>query len=326
MASLLLHTVAPSGGDYTNLDAAIDHLIATHPNLVTSDVYAELKIQGDWSGGADTAGCLVDGLTTDATRYLKIYTDASNRAKASAWDTTRYILSVSNVNAIRIRDDYVWVDGLQITVPAVDGDDDNCLYYASATASANLYKISNCRLVGCGDGTYHQRGIFLDDTDAVGTIWNCIVSGFKGDVNSTGIRLNCNTANVYNCVVYDCYLGVRRTAGTTNIYDSAVFNCTDDFNNTPTVIDYCASDDNDGTNNVAESGGGAGWTGDFTAAATGNFTLISTSALVGAANETGSGTFSDDIDGTVRGASWDVGAHEYVAAGTTAYNVVMNII
>jgi hypothetical protein len=42
----------------------------------------------------------------------------------------------------------------------------------------------------------------------------------------------------------------------------------------------------------------------------------------------GSGTFSDDIEGTTRGAAWDLGPYEYTseAGGATVNNLVLNII
>ena len=72
MAALLKHTVMPAGGDYTSLDACIDHLVATHPGFVAADVYGEVEISGDWSAGADTAGVTCSGLTLDTTRDLRI--------------------------------------------------------------------------------------------------------------------------------------------------------------------------------------------------------------------------------------------------------------
>ena len=105
-------------------------------------------------------------------------------------------------------------------------------------------------------------------------------------------------------------------------YDSAVFGnsglASDDFYCTVNLgtIDYCASDDNDGTHNVAEgTTGGAAWPNIFTDAANGDFTLKVGVALIGAGGKAGSSLFSTDIEGTTRGTFWDVGAFEYVAAG-----------
>src|SRR5574343_565781 len=98
MATELKHTVKPSGGDFTSLDAAIDHLVASHANLVGSDNYATIEIDGTWSS-ADTAAVALAGITTDATRYLHIYTTAAARHDGK-WDTGAYMLYVANNSAI----------------------------------------------------------------------------------------------------------------------------------------------------------------------------------------------------------------------------------
>jgi hypothetical protein len=325
MATLLKHTVKPSGGDYTTLDACLDHLVAAHANFVTSDVYGEIEIGGDWDGAPDTASAVLNGLTLDATHDLKIYTDAANRAKASAWDTTRYILAVSNAVALTIQDDYVWADGLQINTPAINANSQHCVYIgAGITATNNHIRLSNLRLKGAANGTYYQRGVSIADADTIFDGWNIIAYDFSPALTSgQAFASSGATSNFYNCLAYNCYIGFFRDNGTCNVYDSVAFKTSNDFSGTITA-DYCASDDNDGTNNVAESGGGAEWPDDFTDAAGGDFTLKATSALVGAGGKAGSSLFSDDIDGTARGAAWDVGAHEYVSAAAT--NVVMNIV
>lgn len=325
MATELAHTVKPSGGDYTTLDAAVDHLVAAHANLVGSDNYATINISGSWSS-ADTAAVTVNGLTVDATRYLKISCDAANRPTAAARSTSKYMLSVANAIAVIIQDDYVTFDSMQIETSSGNGNDQHVFYIASIAATNNAIKISNCRIKGHGNASYRNSLIYTDDGDILMTIWNCILYNAGTNTNSSGARLNTATTNIYNCVSYGNYSGFRRAAGTANAYDSVAFNTTDDFNGTWAVIDYCASDDNDGTNNVSESGGGASWTNDFTDAANGDFSLKSGSNLIGAGGKAGSGTFSDDIDGTTRGAAWDLGAHEYVAPVTSAGNRVLSIV
>lgn len=317
MATLLKHTVAPSGGDYTTLKDAYAHLVAAHANLVTADVYAEIEISGNWSGSPDTTAVSCNGLTTDATHYVHIYTDSSNRAGAT-WDTTKYILSVSNASALSILDDYVRIDGMQITTPAIDGTDDAVLQVAGITATNNDIRISNCTLKGANDPDTRQYVFSCSDADTILTMWNCYAYDASPAVaNAAGFYLNPATANLYNCLAYNCQKGLTRAAGTVNVYDSVSFYNADDFSGTFNVIDYCASDDGDGTNAVAESGGGAAWPSDFNAAASGNFTLVSTSNLIGAGGRAGSGTFSTDIAGTTRGAAWDLGPFEYVSSAVT---------
>ena len=75
MASRLYKTVKPSGGDYTTLSACVN---ANEKDLTSSDEYFDIEIDGDWtSTGADTTNVLFDTYTTDATRYINVYTTAT---------------------------------------------------------------------------------------------------------------------------------------------------------------------------------------------------------------------------------------------------------
>ena len=315
-------TVKPSGGTYTTLAAAIAGEVTANANLVTMEGILNIEIGGTWSS-ADTATVDLNGFTTNASYYVNVYTDTANRAKASGWDTGRYILNVENNFAIRIRDDYVRIDGLQLTNNSPSANGRHVVYSESITATNNDIRVINCRIRGHGDATYKQDGIRCGDVDEILTVYNTIIENVGPSLDdSIGIRsANGGSATLYNNTVYNCRVGIRKVAGTVTIKNCAVFNCTDDFANSPDTIDFCASDDNDTTGtNVAESGGGAAWPDDFTGAATGDFTLKSTSNLVGAgADDPGSGLFSTDIDGNTR-ADWDVGAHEYVAAASSAFN------
>jgi hypothetical protein len=103
------------------------------------------------------------------------------------------------------------------------------------------------------------------------------------------------------------------------IKNSAIFNTGDDINHVGTgsnTVDYCASDDGDGTNSVSPSG--SDWSNEFSDPANGDFTLLNTGNLYDAG--VGPGTDSDvpsaDIDGDSRsGSTCDIGADEYVSAG-----------
>jgi len=323
MASRLLHTVKPSGGDFTSLSAAFNHIEATHNDLVSADVYAEIEIGGDWTSAPDTTAVNIHYFITDATHYLRIYTDAANRAKASAWDTGRYILSVPNAVAMTIDwfsagGDHVRVDGLQMTVPTVTASYQDVLVIQNVATESDI-RLSNLRLKGAANDTYIQNGISGGGAQIAATIWNCIGTGFSPGYDSTHtpFGLSGSTINYYNCLSYGNRVGFRAYTGIANFYDCVSFNNSDDFDvaSATETVDYCASDDNDGTNNVAEgTTGGAAWPNIFTDAANGDFTLKAGVALIGAGGMAGSSIFSDDIDGTARGAAWDVGPHEYVAS------------
>jgi hypothetical protein len=134
--------------------------------------------------------------------------------------------------------------------------------------------------------------------------------------------------HVYNTVVYNCPgNGIRFDFSNANsIYDSVIFNCGTDvnINSKSYVMDYCAHDDADygaSETNMVDEGttGGAAWPNIFTDAANGDFTLKVGCALIGAGGKAGSALFSDDIEGTTRGAAWDLGPYEYVAPPATGY-------
>ena len=124
--------------------------------------------------------------------------------------------------------------------------------------------------------------------------------------------------NFYNGVVYGCGTGLNYAAGTTGIVkNTAVFVTGNDFVlNGTTTVDFCASDDNDGTNNVAGNEADANWTTDFNDAANGDFTILAGSPLKdGGINDPSSGLFSTDMEGDAYIVdSWAVGVDQIPAA------------
>ena len=203
MASLLEHTVMPSGGDYTSLDAAIDHLVASHANLVTADVYAEVKIDGTWSS-ADTAAVTINGLTTDATRYLLVYAATAAR-HAGVWSTGKYNLTytaTANYEAcIQGYDEFVRIDGLQIKMIAGS-------YTGTKAIAVNPAATSDVRLsntIICGNPSIAAK---LES--GVGYLWNDIIYT-TGDY---GLYSDATTSSVYSCTLVGTVFGIRNVSGT----------------------------------------------------------------------------------------------------------------
>jgi hypothetical protein len=247
MATLLKHTVKPSGGDFTNLDAAIDHLAASHANFVTADVYGEIEISGTWSS-ADTAAVDITGLTLDATRYLSIYTDAANRA-TGPWSTSKYQLLPANANAMYIREDFVRVDGLQIGLSAVDSHVDCCIYIAAVNAGATIW-LSNLLLKQAANDTYRCPCLAIEDADVTVHAWNIVAYGM-GAVNN--LLNSCvyiplaTTVNLYSSTIiggkYGIYKAGVGTANVKNTYCGGTI--TEDFYRAAGVLakTNCASED-----------------------------------------------------------------------------------
>jgi parallel beta-helix repeat protein len=315
-------TVRPSGGDYTTLNAAIVGELIANSDLVTMAGILYIKIEGDWSGGADSAAVDVSDFTDSSSYYVNIYTDSANRAKASGWDTNRYILALSGSHCLSIGDDYTRIDGLQVQLTA-SSSIYACIRTRAGIGASSDIRISACRCKGVISGTATGYGFFTNDAGSANgyvKIFNCIATDFTGGSGSSAGIYNkyADSTVIYNCTVYNCAIGIDhyQSSYPTTAKNNVVFKCGDDFDaGTGFTIDYNASDDNDGDNNIAESGGGVEWPNDFEGAGTGDFRLKSGSNLVGATTDQSSGLFTDDIEGTTRGASWDVGAFEYVSTG-----------
>lgn len=307
-------TVKPSGGTYTTLQDAITGEVTANANLVTMGGILTISIEGDWSAGADTTAVTVNGFTTSDTCYLKILTNSANRAKASGWDTGRYILNGGASYALNVYDNHVWIDGLQITA----NDTKYGVNVANIAAGAWL-RVSNCRMQS-------SYGVVLADADETAYIWNCIFSG-----NNRGVyAFAAATSYIFNCTksggVTD---GFEFDAGTHSVKNCAVFNNADDFDTTgaTVTIDYCATDDGDGTNGQDFTAEATDWNKVFTDYANGDFTLkdyTTAPCCVGnGTDDPGAGLYSDDITGTARTSPWDIGAHEYAAAGGLSITVAM---
>jgi len=292
MASLLEHTVMPSGGNYTTLDACIDHLVAAHANLVTADVYAEVKIDGTWSS-ADTATVTIDGLTTDATHYLLAYTTAAAR-HAGKWSYSKYCIVVTSDWPMYILDNYVRLTGIQIKVNTAgvclrtdnisDGSSlvivDSCILWFNGTsggdgvhAYAGTLKFRNCAIYGAGSGS----GVIVDNYSTV----NCLLE---------------------NCSIGKFNTGMARSGGTAaakNTYSGG--NTTTDYSGTITYTTCASSDATSRTGvtpNIAYSVSAGAYLTNITVGSE-DFHIGASSVLIGAGTDL-SGIFTLDIDGDTR--------------------------
>ncbi len=308
------HTVdsgSGASGDYASLNALES---AQQQDLTDNggDTYTATCITtGDFA--ADTTSVSFDGWVTAAANYITATAGPGHSAVASGWKATQYRLVVTDVDCLQIYDDHVRVDGLQIQFIYSSGAGKGLISINNIAAGSDI-RISNCRLLGDTDGDANTYGIITWDADANVIVWNTIVY----DIDFIGYYVVAGTVDYYNCLAYGASsFGFYNDGGTTSAINCVSFKTGDDFF-ALTVISYCSSDDDDTTDatNVDGNEIDADWTTDFTGAATGDFTLVSGTPLIGAADvdPSGSGYGDPDIDGTTRGAAWDVGPHEFVAA------------
>lgn len=291
----------------------------------------DLVTDGDWhhvyvrsSGGtADTTATRIVSWTTGPANYIVIEAVEGDEALKTGWSSSRYRL-VAQADGVTgallsIEQDYTQVIGLQFEL---DANNSGSTVYGITNASTvgGLYR--GVRVNVINDGNAQARAMRVGGTaaGATGKAENCIVTnaggmGIYGSGDNGGVL-------IYNCVVYGCGIGISTAYLDTIAKNCASFNNTNDFDGTFDTIDYCASDDGDGTNNVSPSG--ADWTNEFSAPASGNFTLLNTGNLYDAG--VGPGTDANvptiDIDGDSRsGATTDIGADEYVAGGSAVTSI-----
>jgi hypothetical protein len=305
-------TVRPSGGTYTTLAAAITGEVTANADLTAAGMNGILtiSIEGDWSGGADTTAVNVIGFTVDSTHYVNIITDSANKAGTS-WSTNKYRLIVlSYGNILTLSNRYTRAIGLQGSNTRNGG---SCVFQTS-----ELYCLFDSCLAYNSYSSYGAIGSSADYT----TIINCIV------YKITGIGINANHSSVYNSDAVNCSsYGIRVDASHTGVVKNCYSggNSGADYSNAGTLtFTTCYSED--GTESTPTA---AFSTSTFTNVTAGseNLSLPLGSGLIGAGTDLRSDAtwpFDYDIIGTTRGATWDVGAFEYVTAGGLSIPVAMH--
>lgn len=307
MPTTTVVTVKSSGGDYTSLSAAE---AGEQADLVTADVQMDIECYSF----ADTTAVTFDGWTTDATRYIRVYTPTAER-HAGVWNTSKYRLSINAEfsRPLIVSEDFVRVEGLQIeqthangvspirVVGTADAASSDVRFDAtivrSASARTNVDTGSNIALAS---GKTTIRNSVIYDAGA-----SCIYSSFV--TNSPTVDLDNVT------LAAGTTYGLNHTNGTAtlrNVYSGG--NGTDDFNGTITRTTCMHSS---ATSFTGSTGSTAYDTNNFTNVTSGSedLHLPTGSALLDAGTDL-SGDFTTDIDGDTR-TRWSVGADDGPAAG-----------
>lgn len=285
-------------------------------DLVAADAIEVARIEGTWAN-ADTTAFTIDGWTTDATRYIKIYT-APEARHSGKWNTGKYRLETINSDSIQIIENNTVIDGLQIKISGTFAK--SGILYSSTSdnqISNSIIKI---------DGTV-SGGITFSSAFGINKIWNNIVY-VDNTASQRGINLHGSTATNYlynntivgNFTVASIYTSWGTTIAKNNLIQG---NPIDGFNNTfNSLSDYNISSlsaDAPGTNSKNSI------TTSFADSANKDFHLSSsdTGAMDFGVNLSADANlaFTDDIDGTTRpqGSSWDIGADEVSAGAQPTY-------
>ena len=276
---------------------------------------------------ADTTAVDVEGWTTGAVNYLKMYTPVnSNEVGVSQrhngrWDESKYKLSITNSGTagdagIINRINYFRVDGLQVDYIY----NSSSLYgYAlrltvgeNNSPSTEIFASNNVVRGTIGTSVGIAKGIVVLDEEPNTKIFNNIVYDFINATNLCGgIDVDGDRTHVYNNTVHNSSLGFREDDGSPIFKNNIAQNCTDGFDGGFGVgSNYNISDlatDAPGANSKNSTNVS------FADESNKDFHL---SQLDTAAKNSGTDLntyFTNDIDGASRNTSintWDIGADE----------------
>jgi hypothetical protein len=299
--------VDPDNGDGTDYLSLNTWESTEERDLVTANE-TETATCRSTGGTADTTAVEIDGWTTDATRYIKVWTDPDEGYRHNGkWDESKYRLDIEDGNDAFILlnrgADYTQIIGIQF---------------------------SRDRREDWGGAVY---GIQVDFSDYF-TLSHNIIKVTTG--SATAIRLY-GEGYIYNNIIYDWRTGIEAdhsAASDSILYNNTVFNCNGGIKTSGNVyVKNCLSSDNSeyDFNGDCQASSGYNLSSDSTAPgsnsktnATVTFTDEDNDDFHLASIDTGAkdaGTdlsadadlaFSDDIDGQVRGSggAWDIGADE----------------
>lgn len=304
-----------SGGDYTTLQSWED---AAPANLVTSDQIwrGEIKAASD----GFSAALSISGSTSDSTRYKELTTaagaswrdNANVQTNALKYNSANGCYIAANLggytNLININENYSRISNLQLSSTG----NTQCLGMGATGVDVN-----NCILEGAKSAVMSMTA---------GTLRNTLVVQRQTSASSIctftgGAAYNCTFVTPSDLAKSTSAFG-GSGYGTITLQNCAIFGATNlrtgshpTFNCTTCVGDVTYS----GVTTVAyDTSTGSGFQGTTNAA--GDWRIKSSSAMVNAGT-TDATNAPIDIAGTARpsGASYDVGAWEYVSGGGSSF-------
>lgn len=295
-------TVKSAGGDYSTLSSAE---AGEQADLVALDRQLDIECYSM----NDTTNVLISGWTTDATRYIRIFTPSGERHDGK-WNTGKYNLVTGGANVYTFdnTEDYVRIAGLQIENT---NNRSSIRISGTALAASSDMRIEDCVIRGGGLTGNNGIGTVLLSTGLV-SVRNSVIYGSR----SVGLVCSGSTAPVDNCTIAACTTyGISRSGGTLtlqNVYSGG--NGTDDYTGAIASLTTCAHSSasvfTGSTASIAHD------TTNFTNVTGGSedYHLVSgASATLKTGGTDLSGTFTTDIDGETR-SDWGIGADEIVAA------------
>lgn len=301
----------------------------------TNNPYVEILAgsgANTWDGAPDTTTTTYANWTLSTTYYLTVTALPGARSEGT-WDTTAYILAVAGDQCIYLgsANFYAHFEGIQCESTGAAG---------TQTIYPRLALISEFKNCWARSSTDAASIPFFNSMLNVGItrIWNCIAEIIVDQGDGTSIYCKNDSTYIYQSLLTGGDRGINCYAGDSQyMYNSVVFHTDDDFvNDLPVVLDYCASDDAQGTNAVDISPGGVEadeWNKAFTNYSSSDYTVKDVDSVLYDAGNDLSNAFTDltgDADplkydklGNDRSSTWDIGPFVYQTVGGSIVPIVM---
>ena len=295
MPTVVTKTVAPSGGDYTSLSAAITGELTARADLVARDEQLVIEC----AAFTDTTIVEIDGFTTDATRNIIVRAAAGAEHDGVPGAGYKLIASLSYGGALEALQGYVEFHGIE-----VENTGFAAAYGLTLQRGNNVVKDVICS--GASEGGFGAGG--LPFTQFI----NCLAVSCSVGLNTS----NYDNVELLNCTAVNCTTGFAGHfyGGSVKLTNCVAFDCGTDFlpGAEPGSANNASEDATaPGTSSVTSITSGA-----FEDYAGGDYTPAAGGALDDAGTDL-SAFFTDDITGATR-TQWDIGAFGIVSAAPTA--------
>ena len=321
--------VTSIGYEYASLSDAEAGL---QQDLTSSDLVMNITCYYDPDDyTADTTAITITGWTTDATRYIKVYTliggtqSINSQRHDGKWDTEKYRISTNSAGSeITISQNYVYIIGLQ--VEETGNPASHSMLFCNGADYVYIWQ----NIIRKTGGDYHiHYGISLTGAYAKNIyIYNNIIYHMLYGVRDYTDYDIGDYVIAYNNTIYDVTYGfsvggsnarflvannIVRAVGTDGY--QGIFNADSDYNSSNISGDAPVKSPRDNTQSPWYSGAIAD-ASIFTNVTLNSedFHLISDAIFINVGVDL-SGIFTIDIDDQNRSGSWDIGADEYIAAG-----------
>ncbi len=311
MPTSVTRTVRASGGDYSTLSS---WEAGEQANLVSLDQIREAVCYNDWPGGLSD-DVVIDGWTTDATRYPRITVAEGHRHRGypkSGFYIKKASSGTSSVLANGTGGAYARVEWLDVeNASTVSGR------HGIRSFSATGVLVTNCLSKTNGTGSSYAFAV-----QAAGCrLRTCLAHG-----SAVGVFASVADFEARAVVAAGCATGFSLSSSPT------LKNCIG-FNNTTHVT---GGDAANSSNNAFTGGVGFGvasvtgiTSASFVSSASNDFHLVAgATSLRGAGANLFSEGVTIDIDGDARPSSgaWDIGLDQYVASAPSSLNVAASNI